>query len=307
MRNLTTSLQPFPSPDDIRGQLERILASDDFIATERGRGLLRFLVDETLAGRSQYLKAFTLAQAIFNRSEYFDAQNDPCVRIAASKLRYAIERYYLKAGFADDVVITIPKGQYIPIFEPRLLPDRAVSSIGAPDVEADSPEPIKHESRLIRWVMIGALMIVLGAVALASFAERKNSAIKLSANGGRPTIIVERFRNLGQTIGPGEVSSVLTDEIVVDLSRFKEVVVIIPAADAVNANIDPTYTLQGSVRLQNRQMRSNARLVRKSDGVVVSSANYELDTEGQSMLAVEAAMALSIAAAVASPFRQPGG
>ncbi len=302
MRNLTTSLQPFPAPDDIRGQLERILVSDDFIATDRGRRLLRFLVDETLAGRSQYLKAFTLAQSIFNRSEYFDAQNDPCVRIAASKLRHAIERYYLTGGLADDVVITIPKGRYIPKFEPRLLPDRAVSSIGAPDVEANSPEPKKHESRLIRWVMIGALMIVLGAVVLASFAERMNSA-----NGGRPTIIVERFRNLGQTIGPGEVSRGLTDEIVVDLSRFKEVVVIIPAADAVNANIDPTYTLQGSVRLQNRQMRSNARLVRKSDGVVVWSANFGLDTEGQSTLAVEAAMAHSIAVAVASPFRRPGG
>ncbi len=85
MRNLTTSLQPFPAPDDIRGQLERILVSDDFIATDRGRRLLRFLVDETLAGRSQYLKAFTLAQSIFNRSEYFDAQNDPCVRIAAKQ------------------------------------------------------------------------------------------------------------------------------------------------------------------------------------------------------------------------------
>ena len=302
MTNFPVTIQPsFPTSDDIREQLERIISSEDFIVPDRGRRFLRFLVEETLAGRSQYLKAFTLAQSIFNRNDSFDAQSDPCVRIAAHQLRLAIERYYLTAGFADDVVITIPKGRYIPIFEARVAKDGAVTSMGG--VEASLPEPPKREGRLIRWIMIGASMIVLAAVVFASFAERKNSAIKLSANGGRPTIIVERFRNLGQSIVPDEVSRGLTDEIVVNLSRFKELDVIVPA-DISDANVDPTYLLQGSVQFQNRQMRTTARLVRKTDGVVVWSANYDVDTEGRRMLDVEAAIARSIATAIASPFRK---
>ncbi|MGY3611535.1 hypothetical protein ACWGRJ_47735, partial [Bradyrhizobium sp. Lot11] len=72
-----------PSHEEVQQQLERILSSPEFRLPERARRFLEFVVTETLAGRRDYLKAFTIAQAVFGRDANFDAQQDPCVRIEA--------------------------------------------------------------------------------------------------------------------------------------------------------------------------------------------------------------------------------
>ena len=105
----------------IRQQLQRVLASPEFHATDKLRGFLRFIVEEKLSGRSSQLKGFTIAVAVFGRGEDFDATNDPIVRIQAGRLRRALERYYLTAGTRDPIQIDIPKGRYIPRF--AALPD----------------------------------------------------------------------------------------------------------------------------------------------------------------------------------------
>ena len=120
MRNQTVSVrETTPAPDDVRQQLVRIFSSADFILPDRGRRFLQFVVTETLEERAGYLKAFTIAQAVFARDETFDAQNDPCVRIAARQLRSALERYYLTAGARDPVLITIPSGGHVYIAIPQ--------------------------------------------------------------------------------------------------------------------------------------------------------------------------------------------
>ncbi len=110
--------------DAIRDQLTRILASDEFQATFRGRDFLRFIVEETLSGRSDLLKGYTIATAVFDRDDDFDSTRNPIVRIQAGRLRRALERYYLAAGGHDPIVIDIPKGRYIPRFTARTLGDR---------------------------------------------------------------------------------------------------------------------------------------------------------------------------------------
>ena len=100
----------------IRQQLQRILASPEFHATDKLRDFLRFIVEEKLSGRSSRLKGYTIALAVFGRDKNFDATNDPIVRIQAGRLRRALERYYLTAGTGDPIQIDIPKGRYIPRF-----------------------------------------------------------------------------------------------------------------------------------------------------------------------------------------------
>ncbi|EJZ20240.1 hypothetical protein RCCGEPOP_16143, partial [Rhizobium sp. Pop5] len=108
-----------PSHEEVQQQLERILSSPEFRLPERARRFLEFVVTETLAGRRDYLKAFTIAQAVFGRDANFDAQQDPCVRIEAGRLRRELEHYYLTAGGADRIVITVPRGGYAPVFDVR--------------------------------------------------------------------------------------------------------------------------------------------------------------------------------------------
>ena len=101
----------------IEQQLERILVSPDFAASQQLSKFLRFVVAETLAGRANRIKQSTVAVKVFERTVNFDAQADPIVRVQAARLRRTLERYYLTRGSQDPILITIPKGTYVPVFQ----------------------------------------------------------------------------------------------------------------------------------------------------------------------------------------------
>jgi adenylate cyclase len=105
-----------PKPDAIRSQLDRILQSGEFKASDKQRKFLRFVIEETLAGRSPQLKGYTVAVSVYGRPEGFDPQVDPIVRVEAGRLRRGLDHYYLTAGKNDPVRINIPKGSYVPQF-----------------------------------------------------------------------------------------------------------------------------------------------------------------------------------------------
>lgn len=96
--------------DLIMEQFQKIIASSEFHATRRQREFLTFVIEQTLAGRSDNLKGYTVATQVFGRTEDFDASVDPIVSIQANKLRRALERYYLVDGRFDPIRIDIPKG-----------------------------------------------------------------------------------------------------------------------------------------------------------------------------------------------------
>ena len=102
-----------------RDQLERILASEEFRASRRLTTMLRYLVNQVLAGRGKQLKAYTIAVEAFGCDADFDPQTNPLVRIHAAKLRRALERYYFTEGAQDPVRIDLPKGHYAVRFSPR--------------------------------------------------------------------------------------------------------------------------------------------------------------------------------------------
>jgi eukaryotic-like serine/threonine-protein kinase len=114
-----------PPPDVVLEQLDRMLASDTFAGAERSRVLLRFLVEHVVDGRSERLKEYTIGSGALGRGDSFDPRTDTIVRAEASRLRARIERYYATSGAADTVLITLPKGSYVPQFERRTIPEAA--------------------------------------------------------------------------------------------------------------------------------------------------------------------------------------
>ena len=52
--------QSQPSADDVRAQLERLVASPDLDVPARARRFLRYIVEETLAGRGDRIKAYSI-------------------------------------------------------------------------------------------------------------------------------------------------------------------------------------------------------------------------------------------------------
>ncbi|RDJ19822.1 hypothetical protein DWF00_04315 [Bosea caraganae] len=124
--------------------LEHLLAQPGFRASPRNKKFLRFVVEESLAGRGDRLKAYTIAVDVFSRGVNFDGMLDPVVRIEAGRLRQALASYYAEPGRSDPVRISLPRGGYEPLFE---LSD-APGSVSVPDVpdEAEagvaSPDPL---------------------------------------------------------------------------------------------------------------------------------------------------------------------
>lgn len=104
------------SIDKIQRQLRRILDSPEFHATDQQRNFFKFVVTETLAGKADEIKGYTVATRVFGRREDFEQATDPIVSIQANKLRRGLERYYLVAGKQDPIRIDIPKGTYVPTF-----------------------------------------------------------------------------------------------------------------------------------------------------------------------------------------------
>jgi hypothetical protein len=106
---------PKPDREAIARQLERILAGPEFDASRRCRALLRFLVEEMLAGRESLLTDRTIGAQVFGRPEGFDPVLDPIVRLQVGRLRRSLARYYGRAGAGEPVRIELPQGTYVPV------------------------------------------------------------------------------------------------------------------------------------------------------------------------------------------------
>jgi Tol biopolymer transport system component len=87
--------------------------------------LLRFLVEQTLNGHAERLKDYTLGSEALGRGDGFDPRTDPIARVEASRLRSRLDLYYATEGTDDPVVITLPKGGYVPQFDYRPAVERA--------------------------------------------------------------------------------------------------------------------------------------------------------------------------------------
>src|SRR3954467_810715 len=70
----------------VQDALRRILDSPNFEVMERHRQFLSYVVKETLAGRSEQIKAYTIAVDVYNRDESFDPISDPRIRAQARPL-----------------------------------------------------------------------------------------------------------------------------------------------------------------------------------------------------------------------------
>ena len=103
----------------IRLQLDRILASAAFADADRASSFLRFVVDRKLDGRAGEIKEFVIAVDVLGRTSSFDSRTDPIVRVEAGRLRDRLRSYYEDEGEADVVLISLPKGGYVPEFSER--------------------------------------------------------------------------------------------------------------------------------------------------------------------------------------------
>ena len=90
---------------------------------------LKYVVETTLEGKRALIKEYVIALEVFDKSDAYDPREDSTVRTEASKLRARLSRYYEDEGQEDPVIISIPKGGYVPDFKSRRDEIAAVPSI----------------------------------------------------------------------------------------------------------------------------------------------------------------------------------
>jgi hypothetical protein len=114
-----TTDEPQTNPPDAaeaRLRLESILASNAFHHAPRAQQFLRFVVEETLAGRAGEITEPVVAAQVFDLSSRFDRRNNSIVRAEATHVRRRLRHYYLSDGISDPVIIDMPRGGYAPVF-----------------------------------------------------------------------------------------------------------------------------------------------------------------------------------------------
>jgi adenylate cyclase len=150
---MSSHLQPpVTSPQVIRDELARVLASSEFAASQHLKRFLQYVVDESLAGREERLKERNIALCALGRDADFDPRLDCIVRVVAGKLRRALDRYYATSGATSPVRIAIPAGSYAPVL-------RQAAALPAPD--ACEPAAVKSGSPRGRTNAVGRPIVVV--------------------------------------------------------------------------------------------------------------------------------------------------
>src|SRR5215471_6372463 len=150
-----TARSPHVSPEVVREELERVLASAEFRTSKRSQEFLRYVVEHALNGQAEHLKERIIGIEVFGRSTDYDPGEDATVRVKAGEVRKRLGLYYSEEGSLDPLRIELPLGTYVPAFHP-VEAGPIVSDSAAHEVHV-RPEPTA-KARGHLWIGLAALL-----------------------------------------------------------------------------------------------------------------------------------------------------
>jgi TolB-like protein len=252
-----------PAADEIRVQLDRILASDVFASADRMSGFLRYVVERAMAGESDHVKEYTIGVAVFGRSEEYDPRLDSIVRVEARRLRTKLDEYYASTGRQDPIIIEIPRGAYVPTFERRAVP--------AP---AAAPLPIARARSRARWTpgLVALAVALLVALPLAVAAFRTGVWTSVGRATPMVTLAVLPFAEYSGNADHTLLAARLTDGVTGELARIRTLGVVSHTSALqfagsrrplreIAQSLNAELILEGSVHAERDTIRIEARLV----------------------------------------------
>ncbi len=262
--------------DAVRIAFQAIIGSTVFAGSERLIGFLRYVVDEALAGRSDRLKEYSIALAVFGQSESFDPQTNTIVRVQAGRLRRRLDMYYLTDGSGDPVAISIPKGGYVPRFDQR-----------------HAAEP-KREAK-------------------ASVSQPEEPSKPHAAEKASPSIAVLPFENYSTDPEDRFFADGLTEEIIANLARFKDLFVFSRLTTAklaqdgadirqLREELDADFVLEGSVRKSGSAVRVRVQLIDAASDGHVFSESFDRPCTPEEVFEIQDEIAMLVAGRVADRY-----
>jgi hypothetical protein len=98
---------------------KRVAASAGFQKAARLREFLKYVCACTILDRPDEATEQQIGIHVFGRQPAYSPNEDNVVRSQARLLRLRLEHFFAGEGEQEPIVITIPKGHYLPVFEPR--------------------------------------------------------------------------------------------------------------------------------------------------------------------------------------------
>lgn len=252
-------------PGVVQKQLDRVLASSQFIETTRLARFLKYLVNQTLAGNEDALKGYSIGLDVFDKPDDFDPAIDTIVRVQASKLRSRLELYYATDGSEDPLRILVPKGSYVPVFQVAFDPDTSGETDGA-----DAGAQPRYS---------------IAVMPFDNLSGRPDQ--EFLADGFTEEILnaLARFREF---------------RVAARHSTFRYKHAKGDARD-IGMELGVRYILEGSVRRWNDQIRVTSQLIDTETGAHMLSESYDDDMSVQSLFHIQETIASQIAAEIAEP------
>jgi TolB-like protein len=286
-----------PPPQAIRGELEKILASETFRGSEGQRNFLRFSVEQALDGHADQLKEYSIGVQALERNEDFDPRVDPIVRTQASKLRSRLLKYYAGEGLNDPVKIELPKGHYAPVFS-------ASAAVSVPEIE---PPVARSWLAVHAWkaVILLVLLAVTGTTAYLRGVARRDSVNFARMN----SVAVMPFLTIGGDKQDELFSDGLAEDLVTSLARMHNLRVVARTSTlqfkdkrvdirTIGRTLNVRTLLEGSVRKSGNRLRITAQLVDTSSGYNLWSESYDRDLLDLDPLALQQDLSRAITSAL---------
>jgi TolB-like protein len=262
-----------PSSDEIRAQLDRVLASDEFVNADRMSAFLRYVVERALAGDGDQIKEYAIGVDVFGRNGDYDPRLDSIVRVEARRLRAKVDEYYAVRGCADPVIIRMRRGSYVPSFERRAGPVEPSPNVPGPANTETTPAVPGRRTSSSAWLV--GMAVLAGILALAGVMGSRGKLWGLGGN--QVSIAVLPFAQYSSDEADRLLAAQLTDGVTSELARERSLSVVshtsaLQFADARRSATEIGRALNANVVMEGRVSRTGDRV-----GVSIRLVNAQTD------------------------------
>jgi hypothetical protein len=153
---------------DVRRLVDRITASLRFQRAPQLRRFLQYACARALESRSADISEYEIATQVLGRRPEFNPKEDNIVRVQARHLREKLAEYFASEGLHERLVITIPKGSYLPQFSQRPGP---VTPAHPTPGSAETPARTPFRNRL--WLVLACFLAGAFAMVLFPYARAR--------------------------------------------------------------------------------------------------------------------------------------
>jgi hypothetical protein len=127
----------FDLATDPRWQLaQRIVASRSFAKSALLSRFLLYVCEREITGKTVEVSEHQIGVHAFGRRADYNAGEDNIVRNYARQLRQRLDQYFLEEGSDEKLRLSIPRGQYVPVYSAGLL--RPSPSLLVPEREREN-------------------------------------------------------------------------------------------------------------------------------------------------------------------------